>query len=153
MFTHTHTHIYTHPHAHTPVHIYVFSHSIMSDSLQPHGLQHARLVHHQLPELTQTLVYRVSDTIQPSHPLSSPSSPAFNLSQVFPVSQFFASGGQNGTSALASVLPMNIQDGFPLGLIGLILQCKGLDSQESSPTPQFKSISTQKLWSNSHIHK
>ena len=50
-------------------------------TLQPHGMQHTRLpVHHQLPELTQTHV-QVSDAIQPSHPLSSPSPPAFNLSQ------------------------------------------------------------------------
>ena len=54
----------------------------MSDSLRPHGLQHARPpVHHQLPELAQIHVHRVSDAIQPSHPLLSPSPPAFNLSQ------------------------------------------------------------------------
>ena len=71
-------------------------------------------VHHQLPELTQTHVPRVRDAIQPSHPLSSPSPPTFNLSQhqgFFPMSRFFASGGQSiGVSASASVLPMNIQD-------------------------------------------
>ena len=74
-------------------------------------------VHHQLPELTQTHVHWVSDAIQPSHPLSSPSSPAFNLSQhqSFPKSQFFASGGQS-IGAWASVLPMNIKDWFLLGL-------------------------------------
>ena len=69
-------------------------------------------VHHQLPELAQTHVHRVSDTIQPSHPLPSPS-PTFNFSQhrVFSVSQFFASGGQSiGVSASTSVLPVNIQD-------------------------------------------
>ena len=89
-------------------------------------------VHHQLPELTQTHVYRVGDAIQPSHPLSAPS-PALSLSQhqslfqwkvptdSFPMSQFFASGVQSiGASASASVLPMNIQDWFPLGLTGLI---------------------------------
>ena len=59
-----------------------FSRSVMSDSLWPHGLQHARLpIHHQLLELIQTHVHRVGDAIQPSHPLSSPSPPAFNLSQ------------------------------------------------------------------------
>ena len=59
-----------------------FSRSAMSDSLQPHGLQHASLpVHHQLPEFTQTHVHWVGDAIQPSHPLSSPSPLTFNLSQ------------------------------------------------------------------------
>ena len=85
-------------------------------------------VHHQLPELTQTHIHLVSDAIQPSHPLSSPSPPAFNLSrhQSFPVSQLFISGGQS-IGALASVLPMNIQDWFPLELTGLIsLKSKGL---------------------------
>ena len=71
-------------------------------------------VHHQLPEFTQTHVHRVSDAIQPSHPLSSPSPPAFNLFQhqgLFQMSQFFPSGGQSiGVSASASVLPVNIQD-------------------------------------------
>ena len=59
-----------------------FSRSVMSDSLQPHGLQHDRLpFHHQLPVLTQSHVHWISDAIQSSHPLSSPSPPAFNLSQ------------------------------------------------------------------------
>ena len=69
-----------------------FSHSVVSNSLRPHGLQHARLhcpspspgahsILHHLPELIQTHVYRVSDAIQPSDPLSSPSLPAFNLNQ------------------------------------------------------------------------
>jgi len=66
-------------------------------------------VHHQLPEFAQTHVHRVGDAIQPSHPLSPPSPPAFNLSQhqVFFQSHFLKSGGQNiGASASASVLPM-----------------------------------------------
>ena len=63
-------------------------------------------VHHQLLELTQTHVHHVGDAIQPSHPLSPPSPPAFNHSQM---SQFFASGGQS-IEASASALPMNIQD-------------------------------------------
>ena len=55
---------------------------VLSGSLQPHGLQHARLpCHHHLPKLAQTHVHQVSNDIQPSHPLSSPSPPAFNLSQ------------------------------------------------------------------------
>ena len=68
-------------------------------------------VYHQLPELAQTHVHRVGDAIQPSHPLSSPSPPTFNLSQNQGLSQFFASGGQSvGALASASILPMNIQD-------------------------------------------
>ena len=80
-------------------------------------------IHHQLPELDQTHVHCVGDAIQPSHPLvpfSSclHSSPAWGS---FPVSCFFTSGGQNiGVSASASVLPMNIQDWFPLGWTGWI---------------------------------
>ena len=104
-------------------------------------------VHHQLPGFTQTHVHRVGDAIQPSHPLSSPPPPAFNLSQQsFPMSQFFASGGQSiGVSASASVLAMNIQDCFPLGWTGWIsLQSKGL-SRVFSVTPQFKSINSSAL--------
>ena len=71
-------------------------------------------VHHQLPELTQTHVHHISDAIQPSYPLPSPSPPAFNLSQnqgLFQLSQFLTSGGQSiGVSASALVLLMNIQD-------------------------------------------
>ena len=81
-------------------------------------------VHHQLLELAQTHVYWVSDAIQPSHPLSSPSPPVFNLSQhqgLFQWVSNFASSGQSiGVSASVSVLPMNIQDWFPLGLTGSI---------------------------------
>ena len=82
-------------------------------------------VHHHLPELAQTHVHWVSDAIQPSHPLFSfssclQSSPA---SGSFPVSQFFASGGQSGVSASASALLMNIQDWFPLGWTGCALRC------------------------------
>ena len=59
-----------------------FSRSVMSDSLRPHESQHASLpVHHHLPEFTQTHVHQVGDTIQPSHPLSSPFPPAPNPSQ------------------------------------------------------------------------
>ena len=88
-------------------------------------------VHRQLPEFTQTHVHWVGDAIQPSHPLSSPSPPAFSLSQHqclnFQMSQFFTSGGQRiGVSASASVLPMNIQDWFPLGWTGDPVQRAGL---------------------------
>ena len=70
-------------------------------------------VFHHLTEFAQTHIHSVSDAIQPSHTLSSPSPPAFSLSQyqgLFPMSQFFTSGGHSiGTSASALVLPMNIQ--------------------------------------------
>ena len=96
-------------------------------------------VHNQLLEPTQTHVHRIGDAIQSVHPLSSPSPPAFNLSQhqgLF--SRFFASGGQSiGASASASVLPMNIQDWFPLGSTGLIsLLSKGLSRVFSNITLQ-----------------
>ena len=104
-------------------------------------------VHHQLPEFTQTHVHWVGDAIQTYHPLSTPSPPAFDLSQhqgLFK-SQLFASGGQNsGVSVLTSVLPMNTQDRFPLGWTGWS-SCSPRDSQESSPTPQFKSVNSSVL--------
>jgi len=82
---------------------------------------------------------------------------SFPASGSFPVSQFFASGGQIiGVSASASVLPMNIQDWFPLGWTGWIsLQSKGLSRLFSNTTVQkHQFFSTQlSLWSNSHIHK
>ena len=81
---------------------------------------------------------------------------SFPASGSFPVSWFFSSGGQSiGVSASASVLPMNIQDWFPLGLTGLIsLQSKGLSRVFSNTTVQkHQFFSTQlSLWSNSHIH-
>ena len=100
-----------------------FSCSVVSDSLRPHELQHARP---PCPSPTTgdhpTHVHWLGDAIQTSHPLSSPSLLAFNLSQhqrLFPMSQFFSSGGQSiGASASGSVLPMNIQDWFPLGWTG-----------------------------------
>ena len=116
-----------------------FSHSVVSDSLWPHGLQHARPPYHQLPEFTQTHVHWVCDAIQPSHPLSSPFSSClqtFPASGSFQMSQFFSSGGQSiGVSA--SVLPMSIQDWFPLGLTGWIsLQFKGPSRVFSNTTVQ-----------------
>ena len=94
-------------------------------------------VHHQLPELAQTHVHPVGDAIQPSHPLSSPSPPAFHLYQHQDLFKF-ASGGQRiGVSASASVLPVNIQDWFPLGWTGWIsLQSKRLSQVFSNTTVQ-----------------
>ena len=87
-------------------------------------------VHHQLLELTQTHIHQVGDAIQLSHPVHPFSSclQSFPASGSFLVSQFFASGGQSiEVSASASVLPMNIQDWFPLGWTGWIfLLSKGL---------------------------
>ena len=89
-------------------------------------------VHHQLPKFTQTHVHRVSDAIQPSHPLSSPFPPAPNTSQYqsIPMSQLFTWGGQSiGVSALASVFQMNTQGWSPSEWTGWIsLQSKGLKS-------------------------
>ena len=72
-------------------------------------------VHHELPEFTQTHVYWVSDAIQAFHPLSSPSPPAFNLSQHQGLYKWVSFSQSIGVSASASVLPMNTQDWSPLG--------------------------------------
>ena len=98
-------------------------------------------VHHQLPEFIQTPVHWASDAIQPTHPLSSPFSShlqSFPASGSFPMSQFFASGGQSiGVSASSSVLLMNIQDWFPLGWTGWTsLLSKGLSRVFSNTTVQ-----------------
>ena len=93
-------------------------------------------VHHQLLELTQTHAHRVGDAIQPSHPLSSPSPPPFNLSRHQGLFQWVALHIKNiGASALAVVLPMNIQGWFAWGLTSLIsLLSKGLSGVFSSTT-------------------
>ena len=115
-------------------------------------------VHHQLPEFTQTQVHQVSDAIQPSHPLSSPSPPDPNPSQnqgLFQ-SQFFAWGSQSiGVSASTSVFPMNTQDWPPLGWTGWIsLQSNGLWRVFSNTTVQKHQFFSAQLSSqpNSHIH-
>ena len=114
-------------------------------------------VHHQLPEFTQTHVHRVSDAIQPSHPVVPFSSCPQSLpaSESFPMSQLFSWGGQStGVSALASVLPMNTQ-GWSSEWTGWIsLQSKGLSRVFSNTTlqkHQFLSIQLSSQ-SNSHIH-
>ena len=132
--------------------------SVVSDSLWPCGLQHARL---PCPSLSPGVCSNSCPlsrwclpTISPSTtPSSCPQS--FPASGSFPMSQLFTSGGQSiGASTSASVLPMNIQAWFPLGLTGLIaLQSKGLSRVFSDTTvwkPQFFSIQSS-LWSNSHI--
>jgi len=75
------------------------------------------------------------------HPLLPPSNQKIPQSVSFPMSHFFASGGQRiGVSASASVLPMNIQDRFPLGLTGWILQSKGLSRVFSKKKKKKKSL-------------
>ena len=137
-----------------------FSRSVVYDSLQPHGLQHTRF---PCPWPTPGTCSNSCPSSQWFHPtISSSVVPFFSCLQSFPASgyfpmnQFFASGGQSiGGSASASVLPMNIQDWFPLGLTGSIsFQPKGLSRVFFNPTgQQHKFFSTQlSLWSNSHIH-
>ena len=103
----------------------LFSSSVVSDSLWPHELQHARL---PLPSPTPWACSNSCPPNQWCHPtISPPVVPFSSCLQSFPASgsfqmnQFFASSGQSiGVTASASVLPMNIQDWFPLGLTGLI---------------------------------
>ena len=115
-------------------------------------------VHHQLPEVTQTHVHRVSDAIQPSHPLSSPSPPTSNPSkhQSLPVSQLFTWGGQSTeVSALASFLPKKSQGRSPSEWTGWIsLQSKGLSRDFSNTTFQKHQLFSAQpsSQSNSHIH-
>ena len=119
-------------------------------------------VHYQLPEFNQTHGPRVSDTIQPCHPLSSPSAPAPNPSQhqdLFPMSQLFALGGQSiGVSSSTSVLPMNTKDviliSFRLDWLDLLASSKGLSRVFSNITVQKHQFfhAQHSSQSNSHIH-
>ena len=119
-----------------------FSRSVMSDSLQPHELQHARP---PCPAPTPRVHPNPCPSSRWCHPaISSSVVPFFSCPQLFPalgsfpMSQLFLSGGQSiGVSASASVLPMNIQDWFPLRLTGWIsLQSKGLSRVLSNTTVQ-----------------
>jgi len=85
-------------------------------------------VHHQLPEFTQTHVHWVGDAIQPFYPLSSPSPPAFNLSQHQGLFQRVSSSHQVAKviGVSASVLPMNTQDWFPSGWTGWKVQSQSV---------------------------
>ena len=121
-----------------------FSHSVMSNSLRPHGQQHTRL---PCPSPTRGACSNscpssrwchptISSSVVPfsSHPKSFPASGSFQMSQ------FFTSGSQSiGLSTSGSVLPMNIQGWFPLGWTGWI-SLLSKETLESIPTPQFKSI-------------
>ena len=141
------------------IHFKYFS-SLVSQSAQslshvrlfaPHGLQHIRppcpsptpgiYSNSCLSKLSRWCHSTILSSVIPF----SSSLQSFPASGCFSMSQFFASAGQSiGVSASASVLPMNIQDWFPLGWTGwTFLQSK--ESQESSPTPQFKSINSLAL--------
>ena len=117
-------------------------------------------VHHQLPELAHTHVHWVSDAIQPAYPLSSPSPPGLNLSQHQSLFK-----GVSSSHQMAKVLQFQLQhqsfqwtprtDVLYDGLVGS--PCGPRDSQESSPTPQFKSINSSALsflysFTLTHIH-
>ena len=135
-----------------------FSHSVMSDSLRPHGLQHARPpCSSPTPGVCSN--WSVKSVMSSNHlilcrPLLLPPS-IFPSIRVLSNERFFASGGQNiGVSALVSVLPMNNQDWFPLELTGLIsLLSKGLSRVFFNTTVQkYQFFSTQaSLLSNTHI--
>ena len=136
-----------------------FSHSVMSDSLWPHGLQHARL---PCPSPTPGACSNPCPSSWWSHPTISFSVGPFSSclqsftgSGSFPMRWLFASSGQNiGTSTSVSVLTLNIQDWFPLGLTGLIsLQSKELSRVFSNTIQKHQFFSAQlSLRSNCHIY-
>ena len=133
------------------LHSVQFSRSVMSDSLRPHGPQQTRP---PCPSPTPRVYSNSCPLSWWCHPtISSSVIPissclqSFPASGSFPMSQFFASGDQSiGVSASASVLPMNIQDWFPLGLTGWIsLQSKGLSRVFSNTTVQKHQFSDAQL--------
>ena len=135
-----------------------FSRSVMSSFVWPHGLQHARL---PCPSPTPGACSNSCPLSWWCHPTTlssvipfSSCLQSFPASGAFPMSQLFTSGGQS-IGASASVLPMHIQDWFPLGWIGWIsLQSKGLSRVFSNTTVQKHQFfgAQFSLWSNSHIH-
>ena len=137
-----------------------FSRSVVCDSLRPHEPQHARPpCPSPTPEFTQTHVHWVGDAIQSSHPLPSPSPPAFNLSQHEGLFQWVSSEHQ-----VAKVLELQLQHQsfqwtlrtiFPLGWTGLIsLHSKVLSRVFFNTIVQKHRFfdAQPSLWSNSHIH-
>ena len=140
--------------------VVLFTRSVVSDSLQPRGLQHARLscsspsprVCLSFCSLSQRCHPGITFSVVPfsSYLQSFPASGSFSMSQLF------ASGGQSiGVSASASVFPMNTQNGFPLGWTGWTsLQSKGLSRVFSNTTVQKHQFfgAQPSLQSNSHIH-
>ena len=137
-----------------------FSCSVMSDSLRPHGLQHARP---PCPSPTPGVYSSSRPLSWWCHPAISSSVVPFSsclqsfpISGSFPMSHLFTSSGQSmGVSASTSVLPMNIQDWSPVGWTGWIsLQSKGLSRVFSNTTVQKHQFFSAQLssQSNSHIH-
>ena len=129
----------------------LFSRAVVSDSLQPHGLQHAACPSQSLGVWSNSCPssWWCHPTISSSVVSFSSCLQSFPASGSFPVSQLFASGGQSiGALDLASVLPMNVQDWFPLGWTGWIsLQSKGLSSLPClSSTPGSCSNSCPSSW-------
>ena len=143
-----------------------FSHSVMSDSLRPHGLQPASLSIYCQTSLSitnsQSLLKLMSiESVMPSNMPSSVVLFSYHLQSLpasgsFQMSHLFASGGQSiGLSASSSVLPMTIQDWFPLAWTGWIsLQSKGLSRVFSNTTVQKHQFFSTRLSSSSssHIH-
>ena len=126
----------------------LFSRSVVSDSLQPRGLQHTML---PCPSLSPTVWSNLRPLSQWWHPtISSSVYPFFSCLQsfpasgFFPMSQFFPWGQSMGASASASFLPKYIQGWFALGLTDWS-PCCPKNSQVSSSAPQFKSISSSAL--------
>ena len=124
--------------------VVLFSHSVVSDSLLPHGLQYTRLPG---PSISPRVCSNSCPLSQWCHPtISSSVTPfsscpqSFPASGSFPMSWLFISGGQSiGVSASTSVLPMNIQGWFPLDWL-VWSSCCPRGSQKCSPAPQFKRI-------------
>ena len=138
----------------------LFSHSVVSDFCDPMDCSMPGFpVLHYLLEFAQTHVHWEDGAIQASHPLSHCCSlcpHSFPAPGSFPVSQLFTPGGQSiGAAVPVSVLLMNIQDWFPLGLTCLIsLQSKGFSRVFSNTMVQKHQLfdAQSSLWSNSHIH-
>ena len=137
----------------------LFSRSVVSASLWPHGLQHTRL---HCPSLSPRICLNSGPLSCWCHPTISSSVAPFSCPQSFPasgsfpISWLFTSGGQTmGASTSASILPINIQCWFPLGLTGLF-PCSPGDSQRvfsSTTIRKHQFFSTQpSLWPNSYIH-
>ena len=125
-----------------------FSCSVMFHSVWPQWIGACQAVHHQLPKLNQTNVHQVSDAIQPSHPLSFSSLPAFSLSQHQGLFQWVSSSHQVAKVLTFQLKHQSLQwtprtDLLQDGLVGS--PCSPRDSQESPPTPQFKSINSSAL--------